>query len=416
MGQCTRDVNPFEAVRADFPLLKREVYGKPLVYFDNAATTQKPTCVLERLKSLYGQHNANIHRGVHSLSGECTELYEEARARVASYLGVSSARSVVFTSGATAAINLAAFALGESFLKSGDVVLVSEQEHHSNLVPWQLMGIRKGVEVVPIPIQSTGHLNENALQELLLGYKERVKLVCVTHASNTLGVVNNLPRLSQMVHAAGAYFFVDGAQGVKHGPLSLEKWGVDFYAFSGHKIYAPTGIGVLWGRTALMDSLPPWQGGGDMVGTVSFHGTTFAELPQRLEAGTPPYIQAIALATALDYYTHLQVERVLQYESALLLRAYNGLSKIEGMRFLCRDESNAAIVSFVVEGVHPYDLGVLLDKVGIAVRTGLHCTEPLHRALGLQGSVRASFAFYNTPEEVDFFTDQTARMVQMLRG
>lgn len=408
--------NPYAAVRADFPLLQRTVHERPLVYFDNAATTQKPRVVIERLLTLYEQDNANIHRGVHALSALCTELYEEARTRVASFLGVHSTRSVIFTSGATAAINMAAHCLGASYLQRGDVVLVNEQEHHSNLVPWQLMATMRGVEVRAIPVQEHGAFHMEALEELLRTYGERVKLVCVTHVSNTLGMVNNLERIAKLVHAHGALLFVDGAQGAKHGVLELEKWGVDFYVFSAHKLYAPTGVGVLWGREEYVERFPPWQGGGDMVDTVSFEGTTYATLPQRLEAGTPPYIQAIALATALDYYEALDRDKVSAYENGLLRLAYEGLEEIEGVRILGKNDHNAGIVAFVVEGVHPYDLGVLLDQVGIAVRTGLHCTEPLHTALGLTGSVRASFAFYNTPEEVRYFTEQTRRMVSMLRG
>ncbi len=402
---------PYQQWRDDFPILSREVYGKPLVYLDNAATTQKPSVVVNAMDEVYASYNANIHRGVHRLAQECTEKYEVARAFIAEYLGVPKPKTVVFTSGTTASINLLASSLGESYFQQGDVVLVSEMEHHSNLVSWQLMGKRHGVEVRKIPILEDGTLDFNALEQEL---NPRVKLVAVAQVSNVFGIVNPIPRIAELVHAHGALLFVDGAQGIKHGGIDLPSMGADFYAFSAHKIYGPTGIGVLWGREELLESLPPWQGGGEMVGTVSFEGTTYAELPYRLEAGTPPYAQAIGLLQALRYYQTVNPQAATDYESLLLHRAHEGLSRIDGISIYGYHSGNAAVLSFTQSGGHHYDMGVLLDKMGIAVRTGTHCAEPLMTRYGLTGTVRASFAFYNTPEEVDRLIEGVGQAVAML--
>lgn len=402
---------PYQQWRGQFPILSREVYGKPLVYLDNGATTQKPSCVLAAMDSAYSHYNANIHRGVHALSQECTEKYEAARSAVARFLGVEQTRTVIFTSGTTASINLLASSLGESRFQRGDVVLVSEMEHHSNLVSWQLMGKRHGVEVRKIPILDDGTLDLDSLHRELT---PRVKLLAVAQVSNVFGIVNPIARIAELAHANGSLLFVDGAQGVKHGRINLLEMGADFYAFSAHKLYGPNGIGVLWGREELMEALPPWQGGGEMVGTVSFDGTTYADLPYRLEAGTPPYIEAIGLGSALQFYEQVGQQTATDYETLLLHRAYEGLRSIPNICIYGYHPTNAAILSFTQDGGHHYDMGVLLDKMGIAVRTGTHCAEPLMARFGLTGTARASFAFYNTPEEVDAFVAGVQRAATML--
>ncbi len=406
------EIFPVEVLREQFPILSREVWGCPLVYFDNGATTQKPRCVMEALERTYLQTNANIHRGVHSLSQESTEAYEAARATVAEYLGAPDRRSVIFTAGTTASINLLASSLGESYFRPGDVILVSEMEHHSNLVPWQLIAQRKGLTVQKIPVRDDASLDMEALSQLL---QSPVRLVAVAHVSNVTGRVNPIREIAHMAHSAGALLLVDGAQGVKHmAPIDVEELGADFYAFSSHKIYGPTGVGILWGRLAMMQNLPPWQGGGDMVGTVSFEGTTFAELPFRLEAGTPPYNEAIALGEALRFYRSVGVADAVAHENALLRLAYDGVSQLKGFQVLGYDASNAGILSLYSSTMHPYDVGTLLDKMGIAVRTGTHCAEPLMRRFGLSGTLRASFAMYNTVAEVQHFVESLARIQQML--
>ncbi len=406
----TFDDYPYQNWRADFPILKREIYGKPLVYLDNGATTQKPQVVIDSIAEAYSQYNANIHRGVHRLSQESTEHYEKARLAVADYLGVENIRHTIFTSGATEAINLVAQTLGASYFKAGDAILISEMEHHSNIVSWQLMAEQRGLEIRKLPVQDDGTIDLNDLERLV---DDRVRLVAVAHISNVLGVVNPIRQMADIVHAKGALILVDGAQGVKHGKPRLPEMGCDFYVFSGHKLYGPNGIGVLWGKEELMEALPPWKGGGEMVGTVSFEGTTYATLPHRLEAGTPPYVEAIALGRAIEYYAPI-AEEATAYETLLLHRAYEGLSGIEKLEIFGYHPENAAILSFIPRGAHPYDLGVLLDKMGIAVRTGTHCAEPLMRRLGTTGTARASFAFYNTPEEVDRLVEGAQRAVDML--
>lgn len=399
------------ALRQQFPILNRNVDKYPLVYLDNAATAQKPTRVLETISKLYTHSNANIHRGVHTLSQESTALYEEARSRVAKFLNVPDPSSVIFTSGATAAINMAASTLGESYFKPGDTILVSEMEHHSNLVSWQIMAQRKELRIAKIPMLDSGELDLDALEKLL---SKGARLVAITHVSNVTGIVNPIAHIADLVHQAGALLFVDGAQGVKHGALSLPDLKADFYAFSGHKIYGPTGIGVLWGHRHLMEQLPPWQGGGEMVGTVSFDGTTFAPIPFRLEAGTPPYIEAIALGEALEFYTALGPEAATRYENQLLREAYEAVAQMPDLVIYGYHPDNAAILSFNHRTIHHYDLGVLLDKMGIAVRTGTHCAEPFMQHYGITGTVRASFAFYNTRDEVQRFVAALRRALQML--
>ena len=405
------EFNP-NAIRSEFPLLTREVNGHPLVYLDNAATTQKPRAVVEAVEAAYTHYNANIHRGVHTLSQEATQAYEEARTAAAQHIGAPERESVIFTSGATAGLNLLANLLTDRYLHEGDTVLVSEMEHHSDLVPWQLNAPRKGAKVVKIPITDDGALDLEQLQALLL--RERVKIVAVAHVSNVLGRVNPVAEIARMGHAHGALVVVDGAQGVKHGRVDVQELGADFYAFSGHKIYGPTGVGVLWGRRELLEALPPWMGGGEMVGTVSFEGTTYADLPFRLEAGTPPYIQAIGLGRALQFYHECNPLAVSEHENRLMRRGYEGISQIKGLRVLGYSPDNAGILSVTHPKIHHYDLGVLLDRMGIAVRTGTHCAEPLMARFGITGTLRASFALYNTEAEVDSLVAGLERAVGML--
>lgn len=405
------EFNP-NAIRSEFPLLTREVNGHPLVYLDNAATTQKPRAVIEALEAVYTRYNANIHRGVHTLSQEATQAYEEARTAAARHIGAPERESVIFTSGATAGLNLLANLLTDRYLQEGDTVLVSEMEHHSDLVPWQLNAPRKGAKVVKIPITDDGALDLEQLQALL--QCERVKIVAVAHVSNVLGRVNPVAEIARMGHAHGALVVVDGAQGVKHGRVDVQELGADFYAFSGHKIYGPTGVGVLWGRRELLEALPPWMGGGEMVGTVSFEGTTYADLPFRFEAGTPPYIQAIGLGRALQFYHECNPQAVSEHENRLMRRGYEGISQIKGLRVLGYSPDNAGILSVTHPKIHHYDLGVLLDRMGIAVRTGTHCAEPLMARFGITGTLRASFALYNTVAEVDTLIAGLERAVGML--
>lgn len=407
---CTA-FNP-NAIRSEFPLLTREVNGHPLVYLDNAATTQKPRAVVEAVEAVYTHYNANIHRGVHTLSQEATQAYEEARTAAAQHIGAPERESVIFTSGATAGLNLLANLLTDRYLHEGDTVLVSEMEHHSDLVPWQLNAPRKGAKVVKIPITDDGALDLEQLQALL--HRERVKIVAVAHVSNVLGRVNPVAEIARMGHAHGALVVVDGAQGVKHGRVDVQELGADFYAFSGHKIYGPTGVGVLWGRRELLEALPPWMGGGEMVGTVSFEGTTYADLPFRFEAGTPPYIQAIGLGRALQFYHECNPLAVSEHENRLMRRGYEGISQIKGLRVLGYSPDNAGILSVTHPKIHHYDLGVLLDRMGIAVRTGTHCAEPLMARFGITGTLRASFALYNTEAEVDSLVAGLERAVGML--
>lgn len=401
-----------EQIRADFPILSQKVYGKPLVYLDNAATTQKPRIVLDTINHFYNQINSNIHRGVHRLSEECTTAYEAARETVRSFINAKSTSEIIFTSGATASINLVAFAFGEAFVGEGDEVIVSEMEHHSNIVPWQMMCARRGARVVVLPFDDTGNLMVEKLPELIT---QRTRLVAVTQVSNSLGTVNPIGEIVRLAHERGVKVLVDGAQGVKHGKMDVQRLNVDFYAFSGHKLFGPTGIGVLYGKELLLDAMPPWQGGGDMISTVSFAGTTYNQLPFKYEAGTANYIGAAALAQAIKYYQSVGIESIVEHEATLLKYATDRLMSIKGMRIIGTSSSKASILSFIVDNVHPYDTGMILDKMGIAVRTGTHCTEPVMAHYGIDGTVRASFAFYNTIEEVDLLVEGVEK-VRMMFG
>lgn len=401
-----------EKIRAEFPILGREVYGKPLVYLDNGATAQKPLAVIETIDYLNRELNANIHRGVHYLSEEATTLYEASRERIRAYIGAAEKEEVVFTAGATASLNTVAYAWGEKFLREGDNIVVSEMEHHSNIVPWQMLCQRKGAEIRVLPFDDEGRLRTELLPSLL---DERTRVVAVTQASNTLGTRPELRGIIQAAHAVGAIVVVDGCQGVVHGGVNVQELDCDFYAFSGHKLYAPTGIGVLYGKRALLEAMPPFLGGGDMVDTVSFAKTTYAPVPLKFEAGTANFSGAIALAEAVKFVERFDPEEVERHEQALLRRATERLSAIDGLRIYGTTPDKCAIISFNVEGVHPYDMGMILDKLGIAVRTGQHCAEPVMDHYATTGMCRASFALYNTLAEADALADGVERAVRMLR-
>lgn len=399
-------------IREEFPLLSRSVYGKPLVYLDNAATAQKPRVVIETIDRLYREENANIHRGVHHLSERCTELYEEARMRVARLLGTEDRGEIVFTAGATAAINLVASSYGEMAVREGDNVVVSEMEHHSNIVPWQLLCERKGAEVRVLPFDDEGRLMVEKLPELI---DEHTRIVAVTQASNVLGSMPDMVDIVRIAHSKGVPVMVDGCQGVVHSVVDVKSLDCDFYAFSSHKLYGPTGVGVLYGKREWLEKMPPYMGGGDMVGRVSFAGTTYAELPLKFEAGTANYIDAIGFGEAVKWLEGFDREEFVAWENELRMAAEERLSEIEGVTIYGRTENKCSIVSFNIEGVHNYDLGMILDKLGIAVRTGAHCADPVMDHYGIRGTCRASFAFYNTMDEVDALVSGVCRAMQMLK-
>lgn len=401
-----------EEIRREFPILGRKVYGKPLVYLDSGATAQKPLQVIETLDRLHRERNANIHRGVHFLSEEATEAFEAARERIAGWIGAARKEEVVFTSGATASLNTVAYAWGEKFVGEGDNIVVSEMEHHSNIVPWQLLAQRKGAEIRVLPFDDDGRLCTERLGGLV---DERTRVVAVTQASNTLGTRPDLRPVVEAAHAAGAVVVVDGCQGAVHGGVDVGALDCDFYAFSGHKLYGPTGIGVLYGKLALLDAMPPFMGGGDMVDRVSFERTTFAPVPLKFEAGTANFIGAVGLGEAVKFLQRFDPAEIEAHETTLLRHAEARLQEIEGLRIYGRTADKCSIVSFNVEGVHPYDLGMILDKLGIAVRTGQHCAEPVMTRFGVTGMCRASLALYNTLAEVDALADGVRRAVGMLR-
>ncbi len=400
-------------IRSDFPILDREVYGRPLVYLDSGATAQKPRVVLERMDEVYRTVNANVHRGVHYLSERCTEAYEAAREEVRTFINASSREEVVFTAGATAAINTVAYSFGEGIIGPGDNVVVSGMEHHSNIVPWQLVCGRRGAELRVLPFTDEGALMTGELPGLLDG---RTRIVAVTQASNVLGTRPDLRPIIDMAHGRGIPVLVDGCQGVVHGGVDVQALGCDFYAFSGHKLYGPTGVGVLYGRREWLERMEPFMGGGDMVGTVSFGHTTWAELPLKFEAGTANYVGAIGLAAAINYVRGLDAQAVAAHEHTLLERATQRLQAIGGVRIYGTAPDKCSIVSFRAEGAHPLDIGMILDKLGVAIRTGTHCAEPLMRRYGVEGMCRASMAVYNTMEEVDAMASGVERALRMLRS
>ncbi len=397
-------------VREDFPILQREVYGKPLVYFDNGATTQKPRCVVEAITNEYYSVNANVHRGVHFLSQQATELHEASRETVRRFINARSTSEIVFTRGTTESINLLAASFGDAFMQEGDEVIVSVMEHHSNIVPWQLLAARKGIALKVIPMNDRGELLIDEYEKL---FSDRTKIVCVAHVSNVLGTVNPVKRMIATAHAHGVPVLVDGAQSVPHMPVDVQDLDADFFAFSGHKVYGPTGVGVLYGKEAWLDKLPPYQGGGEMIQSVSFEKTTFNELPYKFEAGTPDYIGTTSLAKALDYVSALGMDQIAAYEHQLTQYAMDRLRTIEGMRIFGEAAEKGSVVSFLVGNIHHFDMGTLLDRLGIAVRTGHHCAQPLMQRLGIEGTVRASFALYNTKEEIDVLVAGIERVSRM---
>ena len=401
-----------ESIRNDFPILERKVNGKPLVYLDSGATAQKPERVIEAVNRMHREQNANIHRGVHQLSAEATQLYEQARERVRGFIGAASREEVIFTAGATASINTVAYAWSEKFLSEDDNIIISEMEHHSNIVPWQFMAERKGAEIRVLPFDDEGRLRVELLDELL---DERTRMVAVTQASNTLGTRPDLRPIIEKAHRVGAHVMVDGCQGVVHGGVDVEALDCDFYAFSGHKLYAPTGIGVLYGKRELLEQMPPFLCGGDMVDRVSFAKTTYAPMPLKYEAGTANYIGAVGLGEAVEYLRGLDLEAIDKYECELMHYAQEQLLQIGGLRIYGTTENKCSIISFNVEGVHHYDLGMILDKLGVAIRTGQHCAEPVMAHYGITGMCRASIAMYNTREEMDVLVRGVERAVRMLR-
>ena len=399
-------------VRQDFPILAQQINGHPLVYLDNAATTQKPECVIEAISHYYRCDNANVHRGVHTLSDRATHHFEQARQTVADFLASPTTSQVIWTSGTTAAINLVAYSWGRSQLQPGDRILVSWLEHHSNIVPWQLVAAATGAEVVPVPVTDKGEIDLDAMDALLA--EGRVRMVAINHVSNALGTVNPVVEISRRAKAAGALVLVDGAQSVAHWPVDVQALGCDFYVLSGHKLFGPTGIGVLWGREELLESMPPFLGGGEMIERVGFPTTTFNGLPFKFEAGTPNIAGAIGLAAAIDYVSALDRQGAAAHEEALLARTLELAAEVEGLRRIGRPDHSAGIFSFLMEGSHPSDLGMLLDQQGIAVRTGHHCAQPLMEHFGIPGTVRASFSIYNTQDEVSRLFEGIHKAKQLL--
>lgn len=398
------------SVRKDFPILSRTVYDRPLVYLDNAATTQKPRCVVEAISNEYYSVNANVHRGVHFLSQQATDLHEAARERVRSFIGARSTAEIIFTRGTTESLNLVATSYGEAFLNEGDEVILSVMEHHSDIVPWQLLRDRRGIVIKVIPMSDRGELDLEAYEAL---FTPRTRLVCVAHVSNVLGTVNPVARMAQIAHAHGAHILVDGAQSVPHFPIDVQQLDCDFLVFSGHKVYGPTGIGVLYGREELLERMPPYQGGGEMIARVSFEHTTYERLPFKFEAGTPDYVGSHALAVALDYVSSLGMANIHAHEQSLTNYAMQRLADIPGIHIFGTAKEKDAVVSFLVGDIHPLDLGTLLDRLGIAIRTGHHCAQPLMTRCGVEGMARASFALYNTREEVDALVAGIERVRKM---
>lgn len=401
------DVNK---IRNDFPILSRTVYGKPLVYLDNGATTQKPRCVVDAMVDEYYSVNANVHRGVHFLSQQATNLHEASRETVRKFINAGKTFEVVFTRGTTESINLVASSFVDSQMQDGDEVIISVMEHHSNIVSWQLQAARKGIKLRVIPMNDRGELLLDEYEKL---FSTRTKLVSVAHVSNVLGTINPVKKIIEIAHAHQVPVLIDGAQGVPHMKVDVQDLDADFYVFSGHKIYGPTGVGVLYGKEEWLDRLPPYQGGGEMIQNVTFEKTTFNELPFKFEAGTPDYVGTTALATALDYVSEIGMDNIAAYEHELTVYAMERLKEIPGMRIFGEAEHKGGVISFLVGNIHHFDMGTLLDRLGIAVRTGHHCAEPLMRRLGIEGTVRATFGIYTTKEEIDALVAGIARVSRM---
>jgi cysteine desulfurase/selenocysteine lyase len=406
-GKKVKDIGE---IRADFPILNRKVYDKPLVYFDNGATTQKPQCVIDTLKEVYTTYNANIHRGVHYLSDVSSEAYENSREKVRSFINAGKKEEVIFTSGSTGSINGLAFSFGERFIKPGDEIIISHLEHHANIVPWQMMCERKDAVLRVIPINDDGEI---IMEEYIKLLSSKTKLVSVAQASNALGTILPVNELIAAAHSFSVPVLIDGAQGIQHGVVDMQTMDCDFYVFSGHKIYGPTGIGILYGKEKWLSELPPFQGGGDMVDKVTFEKTTYNQLPFKFEAGTMNYTAAIGLASALDYVMNIGRENIEFREMDLLSYSTERLSAITGLKIFGRSSRKISTISFLLKDIHPYDTGMILDKMGIAVRTGTHCAQPVMDRYGIEGTVRASLCFYNTKEEIDILTAGIEKVISM---
>lgn len=399
-----------QKIRKDFPILNQKIYNRPLVYFDNAATTQRPQQVIDALNQTYTEYYGNIHRGAHFMADKATAAYEETREKVKNLINAESREQIIFTKGTTESINLAAFSFGEAFVQEGDEIIISEMEHHSNIVPWQLMAGRKGAKIVMLPIDDDGRLQIEKLDQLIT---PKTKLIAVAHVSNVLGTINPIATIAQIAHSKGTRVFIDGAQAAPHLQLDIQKMDVDFYALSAHKMYGPNGVGVLYGKKELLEQMPPYQGGGEMISEVKFSGTTYNELPYKFEAGTPNISDVIAFGAAIDYMLSVGLENLAAWEHELLEYATSKLLAIPGLKIYGTQALKSGVISFNVEGIHFFDLGTMLDKFGIAVRTGHHCADPLMAHFNIQGTVRASFAVYNTKEEIDVFVEALKKVIAM---
>ena len=397
-------------IRNDFPVLNQKIYGKPLIYFDNAATTQKPRVVIDTINKLHSECNSSVHRGIHYLSEQMTEMYESTRKKVQNYLNAQHSHEIIFTSGATASINAVAYSFGEAYIKENDEIIISEMEHHSNIVPWQMICKRKGAKLRVIPINDKGELLLDEYKKLI---NSRTKLVAIVHVSNSLGTINLVKEIVAISHENNIPVLVDGAQAIQHENIDVQDMDCDFYAFSGHKIYGPTGIGVLYGKERWLNKMPPYQGGGDMIERVKFEHTTYDDLPFKFEAGTPNYIGAIGLGVALDYLRGIGLDNIQNYEKELLDYATTKLMALNGLKLYGTAENKICILSFLLNNIHPYDTGMVLDKMGIAVRTGHHCTQPLWEHYKIEGTIRASLVFYNTFEEIDFLYEALKKIQKM---
>ncbi len=412
MSNTVEHIIDIQKIRKDFPTLKSKVNGKDLVYLDNGATAQKPQVVIDRINDYYKNENANIHRGVHRLSQDATEAYEESRRKIQGFLNAEHEEEIIFTSGTTDSINLVANCFGRKFLSEGDEVIISHMEHHSNIVPWHMICEEVGAILKVIPISDEGELIMDDFKSLV---SDRTKIISVTHVSNTMGTINPVDEIISYAHSMNIPVMLDGAQAVPHQKVDVQALDVDFYAFSGHKMFGPTGTGVLYGKKSWLDNMPPYRGGGDMIKSVSFEKTIYNDLPHKFEAGTPNIAGGIALGAAVDYMNVIGIQNIEKYEHDLLEYATEKMTHIEGLRIIGTASKKAAVISFVVDGTHPYDIGTLLDQMGVAVRTGHHCTEPLMKRFDIPGTARASFAFYNTREEIDYLVECLNRALNMLR-
>lgn len=400
-----------QKIRADFPILNREINGKPLVYFDNGATAQKPQQVIDVINKYYQLENANIHRGIHTLSQEATDAYEKARVTVQQFINAKHEHEIIFTSGTTHSINLIASSFAKKHLKAGDEIIITTMEHHSNIVPWQMVCEETGAILKVVPINDRGEFLFDEYEKIL---SDKTKMVAVTHVSNTLGTINPVKEIIAKAKEFGAFTLIDGAQAVPHKKVDVQDLDCDFYAFSAHKMFGPTGVGILYGKEVILNELPPYQGGGDMIKTVTFEKTTYNELPHKFEAGTPNIVGGIALSAAINYMNSIGIENIAVHEEELLNYATEKIKEIDGIRIIGEAKSKASVLSFLVDGTHPTDIGMILDKLGIAIRTGHHCTEPLMNRFEIPGTARASFAFYNTKQEIDVFIEALKKAINML--